>query len=295
MAGDWIKFEKNTSNKAEVFRMADKLNADPDAIVGKLLRVWAWLDDNITQGDSITGTRSLIDRLVNLPGFADAMICVGWLQVEGDELRFSNYERHNGETSKKRALTAKRNGKLRHSRHGSVAEKGESPSCERHESDAASVTGASPRTEQRREEKKEEDTPPPLAVLSADADMTEPEHSDSVTAAQFVLASWNTVGPVKCSRLNDKLRGTVKARLRVPWWSERWLQALEKIPDCPFLNGDGQRGWKADFAWFLKPNSVQEILDGKYDLQRRTLPIASAGNGRFERTISACEDFAANG
>ena len=45
MAGDWLKFEKVTMDKPEVFEMAGILGIDPDAVVGKLLRVWSWFDD----------------------------------------------------------------------------------------------------------------------------------------------------------------------------------------------------------------------------------------------------------
>ena len=41
MAGDWIKIEENTPDKPEVHKMASILGIDPDAVVGKLVRVWS--------------------------------------------------------------------------------------------------------------------------------------------------------------------------------------------------------------------------------------------------------------
>jgi len=40
MAGDWIKVEHWTPDKPEIFRLADELEIDPDAVVGKLVRLW---------------------------------------------------------------------------------------------------------------------------------------------------------------------------------------------------------------------------------------------------------------
>lgn len=44
MAGDWIKFELTTLDKPEVCQIADAADIDPDAAVGKLMRVWGWFD-----------------------------------------------------------------------------------------------------------------------------------------------------------------------------------------------------------------------------------------------------------
>ncbi len=40
MAGDWIKVQHVTPDKPEVWQIADRLDIDPDAVVGKLIRVW---------------------------------------------------------------------------------------------------------------------------------------------------------------------------------------------------------------------------------------------------------------
>lgn len=41
MAGDWLKFEKATLDKPEVFAIAAFTGLDPDAVLGKLLPVLA--------------------------------------------------------------------------------------------------------------------------------------------------------------------------------------------------------------------------------------------------------------
>lgn len=85
-----------------------------------------------------------------------------------------------------------------------------------------------------------------------------------VSAMQVIVDEWNAVGPIKCKHLNDSYRATLATRIRDPWWSENWPKAIERIPDLPFLLGKNDKGWKADFSWFIQKASVQKIIEGKY-------------------------------
>lgn len=113
MAGDWIKFEHATLDKPEVLVLADYLETTPDDVIGKLLRVWVWFDKNSVSGDACGVTdvtlMKFIDRLVDRQGFAACLKKVGWLGTDG----LPNFDRHNGETAKKRALTSRRTKKWR--------------------------------------------------------------------------------------------------------------------------------------------------------------------------------------
>lgn len=110
MAGDWMKIEKHTPDKTEVFAMADELGIDPDAVFGKCFRVWCWFDSHTTNGiaNGCGVSKNLIDRMVGVVGFADAMVNAGWLFKEGKGVAAHNFSKHNGKTAKERALTAKR-------------------------------------------------------------------------------------------------------------------------------------------------------------------------------------------
>lgn len=108
MAQQWIKFATNTSDKPEVWAMAQALGIDPDAVVGKLLRVWAWFDAHSETGNAPSVTRSLLDRVAGVAGFTNAMIAVFWMTDDGTRLELPNFDRHNGQTAKRRALTANR-------------------------------------------------------------------------------------------------------------------------------------------------------------------------------------------
>lgn len=138
MAGDWIKFELITLDKPEVCQLADLAGIDPDAVVGKLLRVWGWFDQHTEDGNAPSVSKKLLDRLVGVSGFCEFMIQVGWmieaLVLEESLISLPNFDRHNGKTAKKRLLTAKRVAS-----HKATTEKGNA------KGNASSVSGALPK------------------------------------------------------------------------------------------------------------------------------------------------------
>jgi hypothetical protein len=148
MAGDWIKFETATSDKPEVWAMAQSLGIDADAVVGKLLRVWAWFDQQTQEGNAVGNgasvtssvTKALLDRRVGVSGFCESMILSGWMADDGQSLTLPNFDRHNGKTAKTRAMTAKRVATHKAKSNGASV--------------TSSVSSALPREEKRREEDK---------------------------------------------------------------------------------------------------------------------------------------------
>ncbi|EEU2718508.1 hypothetical protein DFY29_004550 [Escherichia coli] len=117
MASNWIKLEVITPDKPEIFRLAEILNIDPDAALGKVIRFWVWADQQMIDGNAECNargvTKSAIDRITFMVGFADALIQVGWLVETNGVLSLPNFERHNGKSSKKRAVTNERVTKIR--------------------------------------------------------------------------------------------------------------------------------------------------------------------------------------
>jgi hypothetical protein len=113
MAGSWIKIEHSMPDKPEVDGIAVHLKLDHDAVVGKLLRFWIWADQQTIDGKSFQVTDSFIDRLANCSGFASALVAVGWLANRNGRLSLPNFDRHNGQTAKSRALSTDRVKRLR--------------------------------------------------------------------------------------------------------------------------------------------------------------------------------------
>lgn len=124
MAGDWIKVEENMPDKPEVSIIASRLGIDLDSVAGKLIRVWAWAGRNCN-GDGVTPVtaKALLDRHSGVTGFADSMIEAGWLLVEGEQMRFPNFNRHCSKTAKERALGKARVESHRYKRNGETVTK----------------------------------------------------------------------------------------------------------------------------------------------------------------------------
>jgi len=154
MAGDWIKIEVTMPDKPEVAMIAESLKIDHDSVVGKLLRFWIWADLQSVDGDALGVTLSFLDRLTNCPGFSDALVSVGWLISRNGRLSVPNFDRHNGQTAKSRALTKDR---MKRSRYGT------------------SVTKSSP--EKRREEKRR---------------IQEPTHTHGATVLVKLKPPWDS-------------------------------------------------------------------------------------------------------
>jgi hypothetical protein len=127
MAGDWIKWTKGLSRKREVLVLASKLHKDRHEIAARLMLLWEWCDENISEVDfDAEGNASLlvgdkpnsfIDDTVGLSGFAEAMASpeVCWLTVRsGGRITFPNLARHNGSTAKTRAYEQKKKRDQRH-------------------------------------------------------------------------------------------------------------------------------------------------------------------------------------
>ena len=70
-------------------------------------------------------------------------------------------------------------------------------------------------------------------------------------------------------------RKAFRSRWGQPSWRDAWEEALGRIPTAPFLCGENARGWRASVDWFLRPDSVNGILEGKYDSNGHKPPPAS--------------------
>lgn len=83
-----------------------------------------------------------------------------------------------------------------------------------------------------------------------------------------IVKKWNSleeygIRPVR--RLSpDSIRyGMLNARIN-EYGFEEVIQAVESIKRSPYLQGAGNRGWRIDFEWFVKPNNFCKVWEGKY-------------------------------
>jgi len=121
---EWIKLEHTTPDKPEIVQLAAHLDIDHDAAFGKCVRFWIWTDQQSQNGHDLTVTSAFLDRLTNCPGFTDALVKVGWLRKRNTNFSVPNFDRHNGQTAKNRALARDRKRASRKSHGMSVTKTG---------------------------------------------------------------------------------------------------------------------------------------------------------------------------
>lgn len=114
MAGDWIKMRVDLAEDPAVVVMADVLGVHETHVVGMLHKCWSWANLHTDNGHAKNVTLSWLDRFIGVTGFGQAMESVGWLVVDKG-LKFPDFDRHNGESAKKRATATERKRRQRES------------------------------------------------------------------------------------------------------------------------------------------------------------------------------------
>ncbi|WP_434033571.1 hypothetical protein [Cupriavidus sp. a3] len=266
MAGDWIKFEVSTPEKQEVLAITVDMGwDDPDLTVGKLLRVWRWFDQQTVEGNAPGVSAPLLDRIAGVTGFAKAMAKVGWLNISDAGLSLPNFGRHNGETAKSRALTAKRVAKHKANAKGNE------------EGNAATVTEELPREEKRREESST--TSNEVVVDSVPADDFSLDGEGKKTTRpecphQAIIALYHEVLPM-CPSIRE-WNGTRQVNLRTRWNEDKkrqnldyWKRLFTYVSQSEFLTGraktpEGRKPFLAGLDWIVKSENFTKIREGRY-------------------------------
>ena len=238
MADFWIKVEKGTPDKPEVLEMSAILNIDdPDTVLGKLVRVWAWFDSNSENGHAPSVTKVLLDRLTGVTGFVDAMIQVGWLNVSENGFEITNFDRHLGKGAKKRASDAERKRKSRelsvNGHNKSVTESGLDKS----------------RVEEILKEGKPTPKPTPFEEIKNLYNETFP-----------MLA--------QCKELSNARKGkirTIHSKLKeIDGWSN-YFQYVKS--NCRWVLSPKNNGSMNGIDWFIAENNYIKTKEGQYDGQ----------------------------
>lgn len=109
MANDWIPVRTTLPQCREVALIAAACKEDPDLVVGRLIRFWAWLDAETADGRLPGMTLETLALALRMPHeFFQAVAKVGWLTVTPDGLEIPNWDRWFAQSSKKRLQAAVR-------------------------------------------------------------------------------------------------------------------------------------------------------------------------------------------
>lgn len=119
MSDGWIKCLKRLWDTTEIATICLELGINRHEAVGRVLHVWAWFDDHCDIDEPDTeATIKVCNARVTIAALQARDSCVtqtlrameiaGWLKIENDTILLPHFARHNGLTSKARALTSRR-------------------------------------------------------------------------------------------------------------------------------------------------------------------------------------------
>lgn len=88
----------------------------------------------------------------------------------------------------------------------------------------------------------------------------------------LVLEAWNDLADRRSlpkAKMNDRRRRTLLARIKA-YTVEDFTEAIRCVDRNPWMHGDNDKGWRADFDFFLQPKSFTRLIEGSYDRSAQT-------------------------
>lgn len=77
---------------------------------------------------------------------------------------------------------------------------------------------------------------------------------------------WNKIPSLpKVRKLTHKRKSALRTRLKEPEFRDNWREAMARMAESNFCKGQNAQRWQATMDWFIKPDTVTKILEGKYD------------------------------
>lgn len=263
MAGDWIKMRTALAHDPAVIAIALDLDKSEFEIVGMLHHLWSWADSQSQDGHIKRVTEKWIDRYVHHQGFAKAMSDAGWLVIENDGITFPNFDRHNGDSAKRRAEAAERK-RISRDRAGKFG--AENVTDMSHISCDESVT----REEKRREEDKDQKHLSPDKPDDAPKTITKKveltnEVMEKIMARYNAICGHSFKGAAELTSVRKKNLAKCWARKvngklvfqSGKFWEEYFTWCLRD----PHWHGEAGKAWKASMEFVTRHDIVDRVID----------------------------------
>ena len=92
--------------------------------------------------------------------------------------------------------------------------------------------------------------------------------TDPPVSKSEILEAWEArmvpLGFPAVRKMTSQRERQLRARLRDSKL-EDWMRAFDALERSPFLRGENDRGWRADFDFLLQPKSFTKLIEGAYD------------------------------
>ena len=237
----------------KIVRILSATKADKFRVIGGLHAVWSVFDTHSSDGRLDGYTPETLDHIIGWDGFADAMMKVGWLALDGPEtLILPEFDEHNGKSGKRRAEDQKRKRDDR-----------KSPQSVRN------LSANEPDENVTREEKRREEVLNPLVSgLAENVSILRSGKPDC--PHQAIVDLYHEKLP-QCPAIRDWTPAR-QTQLRARWNEEAerqelayWERLFEYIATCDFLVGRSSKPFFADLEWITKSQNFTKIREGKYE------------------------------
>lgn len=111
---NWIPMRTDLLSDARVVTLALRTSVTQVTVVGALFVVWSQADAHgVGEHAYLSCPAEAIDVLTGVPGFAAALVEIGWMRPVENGVEFPNYLSHNGSTMKSRLLANRRQARWR--------------------------------------------------------------------------------------------------------------------------------------------------------------------------------------
>jgi hypothetical protein len=91
---------------------------------------------------------------------------------------------------------------------------------------------------------------------------------DAPITLDELVDDWNAMakdcGLPAVAKLTDRRRRQAKARIRQYPEVEAWQRAFACIRGSPWMQGQNEKGWRADFDFLLQDKNFTKLVEGSY-------------------------------
>jgi hypothetical protein len=122
-------------------------------------------------------------------------------------------------------------------------------------------------------------------ILNVECGIPAPVPDPIPSLLQEITSYWNSRMNQQC-RITAKRKRAFSARSKDKWFVENWRAAIDAAAKSGFCCGD--TGWTADLEWFLKPDSAEKLVEGKY---AKTRSVVTQAQQREINSRSAREQW----
>lgn len=272
MAFHWLKVHAGLPDHPKTLALAAELGID--LAEAYPVRLWGWCLVNAPSGriparHAITAVESACRWRGERGALFNALLSVGFLDSEGDEVVVHEWEQEQRPAVEKAERDAQRK-RERRSNGAQTARAETAPTAPTAPAACLSVVSSISSEEIGVQG---EEIPPPRIE-------TPPKRR-----AEDLQSLWNDGRPASLAAWKGMSKARrAKAVLRLNERRfEEWQEVVSRIRASEFCLGGGAQGWRAHVDWLLEPASADKVLEGLYDerAKRGGAPPGEVAAGTF--------------